>query len=296
LWLQNSNMNILIESGATKSTCIGYKDRCTFFIYKTVGINATYAKKEEIYAVFQDIIVKNRIAAHEIEKINYYGAGCFNENNAKKVKEVLTSLFPNAAISVFSDLHAACHALCKAQKGFVGILGTGAASCLYDGVKIVDKAPSLGYLLGDEGSGAYLGKQFLTHYLNNKIKPEIAQDFEETFSVTKQRVFAKVYQTAHPQNFFASIPIFLHKHLEKEQIESLVVCSFQVFFDKQIEYYKKMEYPWFFCGSIAYYFQDILNEVAYKNHIEIGKIVQECALVISQDNQWRQKMDMLNIH
>jgi N-acetylglucosamine kinase-like BadF-type ATPase len=185
-------MNILIESGATKSTCIGYNGSCTFFMYKTTGINATYATKEVIIAIFEDIIFKNNIVVDEIGNIRFYGAGCFNVNNADKIKEALTSLFPNANITVFSDLYAACHALCGNNKGFVGILGTGAASCFYDGERIIDQAPSLGWLLGDEGSGVYLGKQFVAAYFAETIELEIANDFEKTFSVSKSTVLEKI--------------------------------------------------------------------------------------------------------
>jgi N-acetylglucosamine kinase-like BadF-type ATPase len=270
-------MNILIESGATKSTCIGYSGTCTFFMYKTIGINATYTSKEAIFAVFEDMIVKNNMVTEEIENIRYYGAGCFNTENAEKVKKVLCTLFSNANIAVFSDLYAACHALCKKNSGFIGILGTGAASCYYNGEQITHKAPSLGYLLGDEGSGIYIGKQFITAYLKDKIDSEIAQDFEKSFETTKPKVLEKVYQTPHPQNFFASIPIFLQKYIENKQITALIANSFQDFFDQQKTYYAALPDSWFFCGSIAYYFQDILKEVALKNNIQIERIIRECA-------------------
>jgi len=270
-------MNILIESGATKSTCIGYSDRCTFFSYKTTGINATYATKGEIFAVFEKLILENRVVADKVENIRYYGAGCFNKTNAEKVKEVLTSLFQNANIEVFSDLYAACHALCKNNSGFVGILGTGAGSCFYDGETITQKAPSLGWLLGDEGSGTHIGKLFVTEYLKDKLELEILQDFEKTFSVSKPLVLEQIYQQPKPQHFFASIPPFLLKHIEKPQIKQIVETSFQNFFDKQIEHYQTFPHPWFFCGSIAFYFQKTLVEVATKNNIKIEKIIPDCA-------------------
>jgi len=270
-------MNILIESGATKSTCIGYCGTCTFFNYKTDGINATYTSKETIIAIFEKIIAENNIKIAEIEQIRYYGAGCFNAQNAQKVKEVLNALFPQANVAVFSDLYAACHALCKNQQGFVGILGTGAASCFYNGAEITDKAPSLGYLLGDEGSGVYLGKMFVKAYFSDKIETSITQDFEKTFLVSKTTILEKVYQEPKPQNFFASIPIFLQKHLENKQLKAFIANCFQEFFNQQIEYYGKKNFPWFFCGSIAYFFQDILTETAQKNNIKIEKIIQESA-------------------
>jgi len=270
-------MNILIESGATKSTCIGYKDTCTFFTYKTTGINATYATNETIKAVFQEVIAKNNIVANDVKNIRYYGAGCFNINNAEKVKRVLNLLFPNANVAVFSDLYAACHALCDNKSGFVGILGTGSASCFYDGKQIVHKAPSLGYLLGDEGSGVHIGKLFVTAYLKDKIDPIIAQDFEKTFAVSKQTVLEKVYQEAKPQTFFASIPIFLQKYLENKQIKTLIADSFQAFFNQQKDFYGTFSYPWFFCGSIAFYFKDILIETAQKDNLKIENIISECA-------------------
>ena len=271
-------MKIFIESGATKSTCIGYKGACTFFTYKTSGINATYATKESIKAIFEDIIAKNNIATAAVETIQYYGAGCFNINNAEKVKEVLKVLFPNANITVLSDLYAVCHTLCNLRSGFAGILGTGAASCFYDGKEITDRAPSLGFMLGDEGSGVHIGKMFTIQYLTEKIDPEIAQDFEKTFMVSKQKLFEKVYQEPNPQTFFAAIPVFLQKHIENQQIKTIIENSFQAFFNQQKEYYKTFSYPWFFCGSIAYYFQDILMEIAQKNDIKIAQVIRECAM------------------
>jgi N-acetylglucosamine kinase-like BadF-type ATPase len=270
-------MNIIIESGATKSTSIGYTGVCTFFIYKTTGINATYATKDAIFEIVEDIIAKNNVVANDVENIRYYGAGCFNTNNAEKVKNVLTSLFPKATIVVFSDLLAACHALCKNRSGFVGILGTGSATCYYDGAQIVSKAPSLGWLLGDEGSGVYLGKLFVKEYLTDKLEQKIVQDFEKSFSVSKAIVLEKVYQNPTPQTFFASIPVFLQKKIENKQIKTLVENSFQDFFDKQTEYYSEIPSPLFFCGSIAYYFQEILIETAHKNDLKIEKIIRECA-------------------
>jgi N-acetylglucosamine kinase-like BadF-type ATPase len=268
-------MNILIESGATKSTCIGYEGACTFFMSKTTGINATYATKEAIFGIFQELIAKNNIVVNEVQKVYYYGAGCFNTNNAEKVKEVFKQLFPRAKVAVFSDLYAACHALCQNNKGFVGILGTGAASCFYDGEQITGKAPSLGYLLGDEGSGTYLGKQFIIQYLKDNMDDEITLDFEKTFDVSKSIVLEKVYQEAKPQLFFASIPIFLQKHIQNIQINTIVKHSFQEFFNQQINYYTELSNPWYFCGSIAYYFQDILRETALQNNIKIQKIIPE---------------------
>jgi N-acetylglucosamine kinase-like BadF-type ATPase len=274
-------MNILIESGATKSTCIGYNDKCTFFSYKTIGINATYATKGTILAIFREMILENKVMVEEVQSIRYDGAGCFNKTNAEKVKEVLTSLFQNANIEVFSDLYAACHALCKNSNGFVGILGTGAASCFYNGATITRQAPSLGWLLGDEGSGTHLGKLFVIEYLKDKLELEIIEDFEAAFSVSKSIVFEKIYQNSNSRTFFASIPPFLLKHIENQQIRKLVETSFQDFFDKQIDYYKTYPHPWYFCGSIAFYFQEISIEVAKKNNIEIAQIIPEAAPLIT---------------
>ena len=270
-------MNLLIESGATKSTCIGYNDDCTFFSYKTKGINATYATQREIFAAIEKLIFDNKVVADRVENVRYYGAGCFNKTNAEKVNTILNTSFPNAQITVLSDLYAACHALCNNNKGFVGILGTGAASCFYDGKTITAKSPSLGWLLGDEGSGTHLGKLFVTEYLKDNLALEIVQDFEKTFSVSKQIVFEKVYQSSNPQPFFSSIPFFLNKQIENKQIKDIVKVSFRKFFDKQFDYYHEIPFSWFFCGSIAFYFQTFLMEIAHEKGIEIKKIISDCA-------------------
>jgi len=270
-------MNILIESGATKSTCIGFSGACTFFTYKTTGINATYASKDTIIAVFEEIVEQNKIVTDQVENIRFYGAGCFIPVNAEKVKDALHVLFPKANIDVFTDLLAACHVLCNNNKGFVGILGTGSASCFYDGNDINDKAPSLGYMIGDEGSGTYIGKLFVKEYLTGKIETDVLKSFEKTFSVSQAIVINKIYQEPKPQTFFASIPIFLQKHIENRHIKKLIANSFQDFFDQQTDYYGNFSYPWFFCGSIAFHFQDILIETAHKNSLNIEKIIKEAA-------------------
>ena len=270
-------MNLLIESGATKSTCIGYSGTCTFFMYKTAGVNATYASKEAVHEIICEIIAKNNLEVSTVQQIRYYGAGCFNSLNAKKIKEVLCNLFPKANITVLSDLYAACHALCKQNKGFVGILGTGAASCFYDGEQIVSRAPSLGWLLGDEGSGVHLGKLFVTKYLSDEIEPDVAQDFEKTFDISKPLVLEKVYQTPQPQTFFAEIPVFLNNHLDNKQVKTIIENAFQAFFKQQMNYYREFPHPWHFCGSVAYHFQEILLETARRNNIVIEKIIPECA-------------------
>lgn len=268
-------MKLLIDSGATKTEFLLKRDEDKITRFLSDGINVNYVSDEFIFSqIMHFISALDDINYREIQHITYYGAGCLNPHNSQRVRSVLESIFPNITIHVYSDLMAVCHALCGTESGYIGILGTGTASCKYDGREIVDKAPSLGYILGDEGSGTYLGKLFLQHYLKGALPSEVAQHFEDHFDLLPEMVIPKLYQGNNPQTFLSSIPIFLSKEVQNEEISNLILDAFNSFFINQKSYYKAESITWNISGSIGFHFSDFLKESAQLNNMTISQIIQ----------------------
>lgn len=268
-------MKLLIDSGATKTDFFLKTQNNDIHKFQSDGINVNYVDDDFIKNQF--IKYKNQlqdIDYKDIKVIRYYGAGCLNKINADRIHQILISLFPNTQITVYSDLLAVCHALLDDQPGYVGILGTGAASCYYDGKEIIEKAPSLGYILGDEGSGSHLGKIFLTAYLKEGISKPLATEFETFFNLSREMVIPKLYTENQPQKFLSSIPPFLFENIDKQEISNLVLNSFNQFFVHQKNYYKKEEISWNISGSVGFYFADLLNQSAKYNNMTINKIIK----------------------
>ncbi len=268
-------MKLLIDSGATKTDFFLKTQNNDIHKFQSDGINVNYVDDDFIKNQFIKFVNQlQHIDYIDINEIRYYGAGCLNKINADRIHQILIRLFPDTQIAVYSDLLAVCHALIDDQPGYVGILGTGAASCYYDGIEIIDKAPSLGYILGDEGSGSHLGKIFLTAYLKEEISKPVATEFETFFNLSREMVIPKLYKENQPQKFLSSIPPFLIKNIEHNEIYSLVFESFNQFFVHQKNYYKKEEISWNISGSVGFYFADLLNQSAKYNNMTINKIIK----------------------
>ena len=152
-------MRLIIDAGSTKMEWILLEGNAVIQRFTTEGFNPNYAEKQCLVETFQGASLPK-----EIQFIHYYGTGCGNEQNCQIIKEVFQNYFPDAKIHVTHDLMAACHALFGHEKGIACILGTGSNSCLYDGENIVEKAISLGYMVGDEGSGMRIGREVVRAY------------------------------------------------------------------------------------------------------------------------------------
>lgn len=265
---------VIVDAGATKTDFVVLKDKEIVHRFSDAGINANYSSDEQIREVFAHFVQARPSEYQEIHRMVYYGAGCANEHNASRIAKVITTFFPQIPFKVCSDLLEACHALCGRQPGLVAILGTGSSSCLYDGQSIVDRAPSLGYMIGDEGSGTYLGKKFITAYLMKKLPLDLTKELEQNFDINPPKVIHRIYQGAHPNNFFASFSPFIQAHLDIIEVKSLCKSAFAEFFDSQIGYYDKNAYSQVhLLGSVAFHFQDVIQEVAAEKKINMGTII-----------------------
>lgn len=265
-------MKLIADSGATKTDwCYGAADQHQ--IIQTQGINPFHQSAETISLILSEELIPQLACRTLITHIFFYGAGCTPEK-AKIVRTALQTFFPQATICVESDLLGAARSLCGREQGIACILGTGSNSCEYDGEKITSNISPLGYILGDEGSGAVLGKRLVGDCLKHQLPEHICQAFLEETKFTPAEIIDKVYRQPQANRFLASLTPFLSRHREEPEIHALLVSCFNDFFLRNVMLYNYSYFPVHFTGSIAWYFQEEVKEAAEKLNIRTGKFIK----------------------
>lgn len=264
--------HLLVDAGATKTAFTLLSEGGVTLQHSGRGINPNYCTEAEIMQVFASFVA---LCPREptISAIDYYGAGCLAPRNAALMTELIARFFPQARIQVYSDLMAVCHALSRDTRSVVAILGTGSAACLYDGTAIVRCAPSLGYMLGDEGSGTYIGKQLLTAYLRESLPSGLAEELERTHGLSRDKVIHRLYQEPEPNRMMASMAPFVQEHLDHPFVRGLALDAFRAFFATQKTCFQEESLPWQLSGSVAYHFRDLVREAAGMEGCCVGDIV-----------------------
>ncbi len=237
------------------------------------GINPFYQSGEEIKNLIYTGLYPY-LVEHNIQKIYFYGAGCAFPEKKKMLENALLYSFPQADVFVESDLLAASRALFGTNKGIACILGTGSNSCLYNGREIEKNISPLGFILGDEGSGAVLGRKFISDCLKNQLPVLLQKKFFSQYNVTPPEIMERVYKQPFPNRYLAAFTPFLLENIHEESIYQLVKKSFTGFFERNIRQYPIIDEKVGFIGSIAFYFQDILRETAEEQNYRIEKIEQ----------------------
>lgn len=268
-------MKLIIDCGSTKADWIILNGRDVLKRFKTDGFNPNYMDKDSILR-----IILNETSYTEylplIREIYFYGSGCGNSDNCNKIKKILNSVFYNANLEVTHDMMAACRAILGDDKGVACILGTGSNSCCYDGVSITDQAVSLGYILGDEGSGSYIGKKLVRDYFYKIMPNDLSLKFEEEFEVNINTVINKVYHDSQVSKYFASFARFAYENIGNKYIQDLCSICFDEFIDNFILIYKlSKETKIGFVGSVAYYFQDLIKQRLECKGLKSGKVVKD---------------------
>jgi glucosamine kinase len=265
-------MSILIaDSGATKCEWrLVDKNRKKAII--TQGISPYFLNESQIIALLNKELLP-KLGKTEVKKIFFYGTGLANSGNAKLLSKVLKTVFPKAKSEVQTDLVGAARALCGKTKGVACILGTGSNSCYYDGKKIVKNSPGIGYVLGDEGSGAYLGKKVIQYYLYNTFDEELKARFEKRFEVTPVEILDHVYKQPLANRYLASYAIFLAENRGHYMIENIIEDGLNDFFFTHLyKYRESWILPIHFIGSIAFGFRDVLKELCHSYELELGRV------------------------
>ena len=264
--------NILIaDSGATKCEWVllyqGKKKRVI-----TQGISPYFLDGPQIQALLSKELLP-KIKNIQVDEVYYYGTGLSNPDNAKLIKSTLKKVLPAARVNVNHDLLGAAKALCGNTKGIACILGTGSNSCYFDGKKIVKNSPGLGYVLGDEGSGAYLGKKVIQHYLYNTFDDDLRSRFDAKFVTTPVEILEHVYRQPLPNRYLAGFAIFLAENRGHYMVENIIEDGLNDFFVTHIyKYAQSWTHPIHFTGSIAFGFKDILLEVCNSYELELGNV------------------------
>lgn len=267
-------MFVVTDSGSTKADWIFCTPNGPQSLVQTMGLNPFFHPAEMVEQVLQRDLAP-QADLNQVEALYFYGAGCSDTKRVSIMTEGLRRVFPNAAIHVEHDLLAAARATCGHHAGIACILGTGSNSCLYDGSEIVDNITSLGYLVGDEGSGSHLGKYLIRGFFYREMPTHIADAFRVEFASDKTFVLDQIYG-ATPNVYLASLATFAHKHLDEPYIRELAMASFRTFISRHIfKYADHKELPIHFIGSIAYHFGDLLHEVLKEFQCTPGVILRK---------------------
>jgi N-acetylglucosamine kinase-like BadF-type ATPase len=281
--MENSKEDVILiaDSGSTKTDWKLLTAGGEQHGFKTAGFNPYFQTTQVIYKEISLHLVPDLIRLSipglftDRLKIFFYGAGCSTLEKNNIVFEALRRAFPMACIEVEHDLLAAARALCGKEKGIAAILGTGSNSCFYDGKQIVENVASLGFILGDEGSGAHIGKQFMQDYLYNDVPKSIAERFNDSYKLNREIILDAIYKQTMPSKFLASFSKFIGDHRDEQYISALIRGSFLQFFNKHIcKYNSHKEVDLNCVGSVAYHYQDILREVAEEKKVNVGRIIE----------------------
>jgi N-acetylglucosamine kinase-like BadF-type ATPase len=240
----------------------------------TIGISPYFLTTDQIVETIAKGFNK-KVDTGIIDAVYFYGTGLSNPLNVASIKKALKKVFPKATLDIQTDLEAVARATCQHHKGVACILGTGSNTGYYNGKKIAKNSPGLGYVLGDEGSGAYLGKKVLQYYLYKTFDEELIHAFESKYPINKDQILDAIYKQALPNRYMASFAQFLSEHRGHYMIENIIEDGINDFFFAHLnKLNESWLYPIHFAGSIAYVFRDVIKQLATAYELEIGTIVK----------------------
>ena len=268
-------MAILIaDSGSTKCEwCLVDKGKVKKTVF-TLGISPYFLNSEQIEELVRRDLYPE-IYRYNIEAVFYYGTGCKSIENQRMIQKSLKRIFPGTDIKVDIDLMGAARAVCGKDKGIACILGTGSNSCYFNGKKIVKNSPGLGYVLGDEGSGAYLGKKVIQYYLYKTFDEELNYRFEQKFRMDEVEILDRIYKQPLPNRFLATFALFLAENRGHFMVENIIEDGLNDFiFTHVCKYNESWKLPIHFVGGVAYGFRDVLLDLCGSYELEAGQILQ----------------------
>lgn len=267
-------MILLADSGSTKTDWCVVDNGQAVLTIKTKGTNPFFQTEEEIAQEINSALVPE-LPSTDIEDVFFYGAGCTPEKLPILEAALRKHLHITGRCEVATDMLAAARSLCGHRPGIACILGTGSNSCAYDGEKIIKNVSPLGFILGDEGSGAVLGKTLVGDVLKNQLPQDIVKAFHDEYQLTNADIIDRVYRQKLPNRFLAGFVPFLAKHIDNAAVRQLVVDGFRRFLVRNVKQYDHWDQlPIGFNGSIAYYFRQPLEEALKAEGMTLGKIIQ----------------------
>lgn len=266
-------VRLIADSGATKAEwcLVGGRKRRTFM---TQGISPYFLNGEQIQALLREELLPS-LGKSRIDEVHYYGTGCNAKVNVILVTKALKALFPSSGVSVHNDLLAAARALCGREKGIACILGTGSNSCYFNGQRIVRNSPGLGYVLGDEGSGAYLGRKVIQHYLYGIFDDDLRARFDARFVTTSSEILDNVYKKPLANRYLASFTRFLAENRGHYMVENILEDGIGDFFHQHVARYpESRRMPVHFVGGVAHAFSDVVEGLCRDYGLAAGRILR----------------------
>ncbi|HAP01322.1 MAG TPA: N-acetylglucosamine kinase [Bacteroidetes bacterium] len=267
-------MKLIADSGSTSTNWVLIENDGTQKKFNTEGYNPFFIKSDGIVKSLSAQLLSH-LNADAVSEIHFYGSGVSNAENVKTIDDAFRICFPNAKNFIEHDLLSSCRALLGRERGFAAILGTGTNTAIYDGEKVEMNIDSLGYALGDEGSGSYIGRLLLRSYLRDFMPQELAESFRKKFLVTeKNEILRNIYDQPLPNRFLASYASFIEGQ-SHPFISDLIHLAFHDFFENIVSHYPRYtEYTFNCVGSIAFHQQEILKQVSSEFGMRTGKIIQ----------------------
>ena len=281
-------MQLIADSGSTKTDWAIVTSAAKPVILNTQGINPVHQSREELVQILREEFIGLMGSNPEVRALRnaailtpdfpfsvyFYGSGIRPEMESL-MTSLLRETFPQAqVIEAHSDLLGAARALCGREEGIAGILGTGANSCLYDGERIVEHMPALGYILGDEGSGSVLGKRFVHDLYGGLLSDKVKTAFEAETKLNLAEIIRRVYRQPLANRFLASLSEFISNHLDDPGVRRVVVRNFEDFLNHHIKSYRRPDLPVSFVGSVAWHYQEQLQEAADHVNCRIGTVLK----------------------
>jgi N-acetylglucosamine kinase-like BadF-type ATPase len=262
-------MWLIADSGSTKTEWILFDSKEKKKLL-TSGLNPLFLSGSDFKAKLKTSIPQDW--ANEVTKFWFYGAGCGTDKIKESTTRWLKTIFTKADIQVNTDLIAAARATCGTNKGMVAILGTGSNSCYYDGFNIISHVKPLGFILGDEGSGAALGKSLLTNLLRKQLPEKLTDSIYQDIGMSYGEIIERVYRSEWPSRFIASIARLIYKHMNEPEVEVIIRNEFDRFSNILLSYNIKTEVN--FVGSVAFYLESHLRESLTRNGLKVGEILK----------------------
>ena len=267
-------IKLIADSGATKAEWCLIKNGKKKTIF-TQGISPYFLNAEQIQDLLQKEL-RSKLKHVKIDEIFYYGTGCANPDNVRLIKKAIQKVFTETkTVEVTHDLMAAARSVCGKKKGVVANLGTGSFCCYYDGKKIVKQIPGIGYILGDEGSGAYLGKKVIQYYLYETFDDDLRARFNAKYITNRSEILENVYRKPLPNRYLAAYTIFLAENRGHFMIENIIEDGLNEFFFFHLcKFRESWTLPIHFVGSVAFGFKDVLQQLCSTYEFELGQVIK----------------------
>jgi N-acetylglucosamine kinase-like BadF-type ATPase len=269
-------MILIADSGSTKTAWRLVDENNDIHQFRTEGMNPVHMTSELLEEILLTQLCREmKYDPSRIDNVYFYGAGCVPGKAQEHMHSVLHKVFKGAEVFVEDDMLAAARAVCGHNPGIACILGTGSNSCFYDGEQIEHKVPALGFILGDEGSGSWMGKSFLASYIRNELPEELRDRFQKQYSLDRQAILQNVYRGERPASYLAGFSKFLFRHRSDPFVHQLVYSGFTLFLEKNVMRYEDYSrFPVHFSGSIAFYYSSILRQAASGLNLTVKNIVE----------------------